>query len=445
MGKRIYYNQLTKEDINNNLRNNQIEIVGEYINSKQKTKFKCLICGDIFESNYEYLKNATDRIGCSKCNQQRIKQQNHNIRYEKLLSKKSDYVEIINFVLDSNTIKCRCKLCNEIYETSYDSLIQGSKHKSCSAKIASKSSMLTDNDIRKRLSIINKDIEVDFSNYENSKVKVKCKCKVCNNEWFSYPKNLIQGRGCPVCAVKKRRETKKDNYNEFQHYLDINRLELLSEYNGATSEIKVKCMECGKEFNTNLSYIKQTGIGCTDCSENLRKRKKINIAEKTIHKINPHLHIIGDCSFDKVQTVIYCDTCKTYFEKPIHDLVKFPVCKNCNGNSNLESMLITYLNDENIYYESHKSFKDLLGVNGGKLTYDLYIPKYNLLIEAQGVQHEKPIGYFGGEEQFKIQQEHDKRKREYADNNNYDFLEIWYYQNAIDILKDKLQITNPTK
>lgn len=194
MGKRIYYNQLTKEDINNNLRNNQIEIVGEYINSKQKTKFKCLICGEIFESNYEYLKNATDRIGCSKCNQQRIKQQNHNIRYEKLLSKKSDYVEIINFVIDSNTIKCRCKLCNEIYETSYDSLIQGSKHKSCSAKIASKSSMLTDNDIRKRLSIINKDIEVDFSNYENSKVKVKCKCKVCNNEWFSYPKNLIQGR-----------------------------------------------------------------------------------------------------------------------------------------------------------------------------------------------------------------------------------------------------------
>ena len=56
MGKRIYYNQLTKEDINNNLRNNQIEMVGEYINSKQKTKFKCLICGEIFESNYEYLK-----------------------------------------------------------------------------------------------------------------------------------------------------------------------------------------------------------------------------------------------------------------------------------------------------------------------------------------------------------------------------------------------------
>ena len=115
------------------------------------------------------------------------------------------------------------------------------------------------------------------------------------------------------------------------------------------------------------------------------------------------------------------------------------------GFSTFRIRIDEYLNDENIYYESHKSFKDLLGVNGGKLTYDLYIPKYNLLIEAQGVQHEKPIEYFGGDEQFKIQQEHDKRKREYAENNNFDFLEIWYYQNAIDILKDKLQITNPTK
>ena len=73
------------------------------------------------------------------------------------------------------------------------------------------------------------------------------------------------------------------------------------------------------------------------------------------------------------------------------------------------------------------------------------MPKHNILIECQGEQHERPIEYFGGDEQFKIQQEHDKRKREYADSNNYDFLEIWYYQNAVDILKDKLQIANSTK
>ena len=38
-----------------------------------------------------------------------------------------------------------------------------------------------------------------------------------------------------------------------------------------------------------------------------------------------------------------------------------------------------------------------------------------------------PIEYFGGEEQFKIQQEHDRRKREYAEKNGYKLLEIGYY------------------
>lgn len=69
----------------------------------------------------------------------------------------------------------------------------------------------------------------------------------------------------------------------------------------------------------------------------------------------------------------------------------------------------------------------MLGVNGKKLSYDFYLPQYNLLIEFQGKQHEQPIEYFGGEEKFKTQQEHDKRKREYAKLHNINLLEIWHY------------------
>lgn len=69
----------------------------------------------------------------------------------------------------------------------------------------------------------------------------------------------------------------------------------------------------------------------------------------------------------------------------------------------------------------------MVGVNNGKLSYDFYLPQYNVLVECQGIQHYEPIEYFGGEEQFKIQQEHDRRKREYAEKNGYKLLEIWYY------------------
>ena len=96
----------------------------------------------------------------------------------------------------------------------------------------------------------------------------------------------------------------------------------------------------------------------------------------------------------------------------------------------------------NIEFEFQKKFPELIGVNNGKLSYDFYLPQYNLLTEIQGIQHEKPIEIFGGEEQFKTQQEHDRRKREYAEKNGYKLLEIWYYDfdNIEEILNRELEV-----
>lgn len=105
-----------------------------------------------------------------------------------------------------------------------------------------------------------------------------------------------------------------------------------------------------------------------------------------------------------------------------------------------ETHIKEYLSKNKIKYESQKTFSDLYGTQNGKLSYDFYLPEYNLLIEYQGKQHEKPIDYFGGKEQLLRQQEHDRRKSEYAEKNGYNLLEIWYYDyNRIEeILQNKL-------
>ena len=101
---------------------------------------------------------------------------------------------------------------------------------------------------------------------------------------------------------------------------------------------------------------------------------------------------------------------------------------------------------KNIDFELHKTYADLKGVNDGLLSYDFYLPKYNLLIEAQGQQHEHPIDYFGGDEPFKIQQEHDRRKRNYAKEYNIELLEIWYYDiDNIEKILDKQLYKNIRK
>ena len=72
------------------------------------------------------------------------------------------------------------------------------------------------------------------------------------------------------------------------------------------------------------------------------------------------------------------------------------------------------------------------------LFYDIIV--YNLLIEFQGIQHERQTEYFGGEKQFEVQKEHDRRKRQYAKKHNINLLEIWHYDigNIEKILDDYL-------
>ena len=73
-----------------------------------------------------------------------------------------------------------------------------------------------------------------------------------------------------------------------------------------------------------------------------------------------------------------------------------------------------------------KEFNGLLGLGGKNLSYDFYLPDYNLLIEYQGEYHD---GTANNQTKvaYKKQQEHDKRKKEYALNNNIKLLEIWYW------------------
>ncbi len=54
----------------------------------------------------------------------------------------------------------------------------------------------------------------------------------------------------------------------------------------------------------------------------------------------------------------------------------------------------------------------------GRQHLDIYIPKLNLGIEYQGLQHYTPVNYFGGKEGFLKTQERDKRKNDLCKKNN---------------------------
>lgn len=118
-----------------------------------------------------------------------------------------------------------------------------------------------------------------------------------------------------------------------------------------------------------------------------------------------------------------------------------PHCTKYKGEERIKYILEEY----NVRFEHQKSYDDLLGVSGSKtLSYDFYLPEYNLLIEYQGEQHKKRVEYFHKtKEDFNRQKEHDKRKRQYTKDNNIKLLEIWYYDydNIEEIIKEHVIAT----
>jgi hypothetical protein len=60
----------------------------------------------------------------------------------------------------------------------------------------------------------------------------------------------------------------------------------------------------------------------------------------------------------------------------------------------------------------------------GNQHFDIWIPELNVAIEYQGLQHDKPVEYFGGKEAFKRNKERDQLKLKKCLNNNCKLIEV---------------------
>lgn len=219
------------------------------------------------------------------------------------------------------------------------------------------------------------------SKYRTSRDNMDFECLICKYKWRTLPKNVLRGIGCPNCNGYAKR-THDEFLKELSRY--DNDIEILSPYDGVDNYVVAKHRKCNYIWNVRAGHLLE-GCGC-------------------------------------------------------------PVC-NVN-NSKGEEIISAYLKQNNIRFKIHHKYDGLVGVGNKNLSYDFYLDEYNLLIEFQGKQHESVAKFsqnVSNEDaliKFQTQQEHDRRKREYAKSHNIDLLEIWYYDidNIEKILDKKLNI-----
>ena len=350
-------------------------------------------------------------------------------------------IDIVGTYVDSRIrVECRCKICDNEWKAVPGELLRGYGCPNCTHSRMKK----THEEFVAQLKNINPNIKI-LGKYIGAKHKIECRCKVCNNKWSTTPDHLLHGKGCIECNMRKQR-THESFVNDMK---DINsNIEILGNYIDNKTKVECKCLVCGNKWNVLPKSLLQHH-GCPICArENqaYNRRKTQDEFVGQMKEVNPDIEVIGKYVNDRTNIKCRCLNCNNEWASRAGSLLSGTRCPNCikpKGEDKIEK----YLQKSNIPYVPQKRFDSLTGIGGKPLSYDFYLHESNILVEFNGEQHNRPINYFGGIDKFKVQQEHDKRKRDYAKEHNIDLLEIWYYDydNIEQILNEKLHIDNKKK
>lgn len=300
----------------------------------------------------------------------------------------------------------------------------------------------TNEEFIEELKNINKNI-VPLEEYITGHTSISFECKKCGLKWKARPYSILAGHGCPKCAGKY-----KMTHDEFISRLsDItDDIEVLSTFVNTTTPVQVKCRKCGNQWNAYPGHLLNR-IGCQQCyfkriGDNMRLSHDDFI--KRLDIINKDIIVLSKYQLANKKIKCECKKCHFIWEALPCNLLSNHGCPVCNESKG-EKKIFEYLKSKQILFEYQKEYMDLIGINNGLLSYDFYLPTYNMLIEFQGKQHEIPVdfkglGYEYAYDQYLKQVEHDKRKRRYAFDNRIDLLEIWYfdYDKINKILDDVL-------
>ena len=269
-----------------------------------------------------------------------------------------------------------------------------------------------------------KGYDLPIEDYVNAKTEIKHKCKY-GHTYSQTPDSHLHGYGCSKCAIKKRivnnkGKTAKRTPKQYIQECKIKGYDLpIEDYIDNNTKIKHKCKN--GHIYEQRPRVHLQGQGCKYCYGNFKKTPKQHLQEcKTKGYDLP----IEDYKGSRIKIKYECKKGHVYKQRPDTHSGSYPSsCPICN-ESRGEQYILNYLDKNKIKYIPQKKFQDLK--DNKKLSYDFYLPDYNILIEYQGKQHYESIDYFGGENTFKKQQIHDNLKREYAKDNGYKLLELKY-------------------
>lgn len=179
-------------------------------------------------------------------------------------------------------IRHNCDECgnHEFYITPDSFINKGSRcHKCGIEKVASQKRKTHEQFLTEAKQILGDDYEI-LGVYINNKTKIQVRHKICNTIYETTPDNILRGHGCVNSKCKNKKISTKLRKLHSKFLADVqtrfgDEFEILEEYKGATTPIKIKHKACGHTRLVTPSSFLKNSIGCDKCAIQYRSQQSI--------------------------------------------------------------------------------------------------------------------------------------------------------------------------
>lgn len=275
--------------------------------------------------------------------------------------------------------------------------------------------------------------DYSFVDYKGTREKVTIICSK-HGSFEQVARAHLQGKGCYKC-----KGTEKIPHEKFLNKLKKIYKENCSfekvNYTGRKNNIVITCRVHG-DFTKRADEALR-GKGCPKCINSTEKSTQEFIeAAKEVHG-DRYKYSYVFYKNNKSKVTINCPKHGNFKQRPNHHLngAGCPGCRVSKG----ESIIEQFLTNKNIkyYYEYPICLNE---ETGGYLRADFYLEEKNTVIEFDGIQHFKPVKYWGGVEGLKNVKKRDSLKNKYCKENNIKLIRIKYndLKKIEDILENNL-------
>ena len=366
----------------------------------------------------------------------------------KLHGNKYDY-SYVTYINNKNNIDIICKKHNYKFSQTPNNHLQGHGCSKCAYEYKAERQKLTLEEFIIRAKEIHGN-KYDYSNskYIDIRTDVEIICPIHGSFWQT-PKDHLDGCGCNKCANEYRSKCNKLTLEEFiirAKEIHGNKYNYLNSiYINYNTDIEIICSKHGSFWQTPHAHL--SGEGCPFCAiEKLAKQRRLTLNEVIRRSNEKH----GDGRYDYSESEyinsqtpmkIICPKHGAFWQVPIYHMLGSgcPICNESKG----EYKIRIFLTKNNISFEKEKRFDDCKYKY--TLPFDFYIPKYNLCIEFDGIQHYVPTDFSSKMtnlqklENLKLVQLRDKIKTDYCKSHNINLLRIKYDEDVEEKLIECFQ------